>query len=508
MYRKAQITAGRFNSPVAGHILLSVLVVIFLFTTVSFGQSSNTSDQTLRSSGRVNPSTLGMEIDIPLGSYPGRGINVPVSLSYSSKLWRMEFIRSIDGGIVSGGCRSLSQAKYSEDAASGWTTSLATPYIEYTGKDTLFSTRGFPLNDEELCVNASPPENNNAAYILRLSVHLPSGETHELRADDVPIIYSRSSSCPPAYGYVCDPNSYWLQENWNRIYYATDGSNIRYIEDSVNNTYRLQMPDGSSYDFSSSLSSHNSKSVRKAVKFSDRNGNYTSYDTQTGVWTDTLGRTLTAPFGTAAPSSPTPANQPLEYSMPGMTGKYKFHWKYLKGDSVAESGLANYNQDLKYTGNIIGQTANGNWSVRPAGSYLFHSEYKSFVKSSTGLFNPVVLTEIELPTGQSYKFSYNIYGIIEKITYPTGGEEQFTINEVAPLTQSEPDNISDQTNFGVTNRKLYPTAGQGTPYEWNYTAVHVAPSGYKVSITTPDQTVSERFIHQGNPACNGCEEGT
>ncbi len=50
--------------------------------------TENSDDQTLKSSGRVNPSTLGMELSIPLGSYPGRGVNVPVSISYSSKVWR------------------------------------------------------------------------------------------------------------------------------------------------------------------------------------------------------------------------------------------------------------------------------------------------------------------------------------------------------------------------------------------------------------------------------------
>ncbi|HKX83021.1 MAG TPA: hypothetical protein VJL58_02280, partial [Pyrinomonadaceae bacterium] len=76
------------------------------------------------------------------------------------------------------------------------------------------------------------------------------------------------------------------------------------------------------------------------------------------------------------------------------------------------------------------------------------------------IFNPIVLTEIELPTGQKYKFSYNVYGIVERITYPTGGEERFVISAVAPLTQTDNPSVSEQTNRGVTNRKVYVTAGQ------------------------------------------------
>lgn len=497
----------------------SSFLLTFLLVTGGFGQSvqhtENNADQALRGSGRVNPSTLGMEIDIPLGSYPGRGINVPISLNYSSKVWRMDYSHSDPGGIITGGCRAINNAKYSENSASGWTTSLATPYIEYVGRDNLFDSNGFPLgsSDQTLCDPEAPPNYAQNAYVRRLTIHLPGGQTHELRADDTVEIYPPNSYCgpnPPA-GTVCPTNFPFSQHNWDRTFYAVDGSNIKYIEDSTTTpaTYRLLMPDGSFYDFSSSLSSVNpTTTARKAIKYTDRNGNYISYNEQTGVWTDTMGRTLTAPIGTSAPSAPTPTNEPLEYSMPGMTGKYKFHWKRLKGSSEAESGLTNFSQDLRYHGDKLHMTSNGNWASIPAGSSsLFNSEWDSYVLAD-GLFNPIVLTEIELPTGQSYKFTYDIYGRIERIYYPTGGEERFVYNAIAPLAESLPGNVSDQANFGVTNRKLYPTAGQNTNYEWNYSVTYVAPSGYKISTTSPDGTISQKILHRGNPPCTGCTQGT
>ena len=130
---------------------ISLLILFSLAGAVAGQETTNKTDQTLCGSGRVNPSTLGMEFNLSLGSYPGRGINVPISMSYSSKTWRMKWLGSIDGGIVSGDCRSLNEAVYSENSASGWTTSLGVPYIEYTGKDNLYTTRGFPL-DEGLCI--------------------------------------------------------------------------------------------------------------------------------------------------------------------------------------------------------------------------------------------------------------------------------------------------------------------------------------------------------------------
>lgn len=480
---------------------LIFLLILLSLSSSGFGQANTSSkDQALRGSGRVNPSTLGMEFSLSLGSYPGRGINVPISISYSSKLWRMKWLGSIDGGIASGGCRSLSRAEYSENSASGWTTSLAVPYVEYTGKDNLYNSQGFPI-DDGLCVNAPPAPDNYATYIRRISIHLPSGETHELRADDTPVMYDRSSTCPPANGFNCDYNSYWLQHNWDRTFYAVDGSNIKYIEDSNTGTYRLLMPDGSYYDFEGSISSVYGTTARKASKFTDRNGNYTSYDTQSGAWTDTLGRTLTSPIGSEAPTSPTTQT----YSMPGMTGTYKFTWKLLKGSSssYSDSGLTDPTQPLRYRGNAIRQISNGNWEWRDTGTYLFRSVFGSFVQSGNNLFNPIVLTEIELPTGQKYKFSYDVYGQIERIYYPTGGEEHFTYSFVSPLTSSVGETIA--SNLGVTDRKVYETANDPTPYEWTYSAGYV-DGGYVATVKNPDGTKAQRFLYQGS--VSGDELGT
>lgn len=480
----------------------AVLILIFFNSLLGQEHTENKADQILRGSGRVNPSTLGMEIDIPLGSYPGRGINVPISLSYSSKLWRTDFTGNWPGGVISGGCISVNSVKYSENSASGWTTSLATPYIEYVGKDNIYNSRGFAIGDP--CDPNAPPDYSWNAYVRRLTIHLPSGETHELRVDDTPVLYPPSSVCPPANGYSCDPNDPSWQYNWDRTYYAVDGSNIKYIEDSTTSppTYKLLMPDGSFYDFAATTTWFNQSSARKAVKFTDRNGNFISYNDQTGAWTDTMSRTLTPPIGTSAPTAPTAQT----YTIPGMTGNFKFYWKKLKDTTAAESALTDFNQELKYYSDKYHTGTYPYWGTRPAGTFLFGSTEEAYV-NTIGIFNPIVLTQIELPNGQSYKFTYDIYGRIERIYYPMGGEERFVYNAVAPLAESLPGNVSDQTNFGVTNRKLYPTAGQSANYEWNYSVTYVAPSGYKVSTTSPDGTINQRILHRGYPPCEGCTQG-
>jgi RHS repeat-associated protein len=183
--------------------------------------------------------------------------------------------------------------------------------------------------------------------------------------------------------------------------------------------------------------------------------------------------------------------------MPGMTGSYKFHWKKLKGDTAADSGITDFNWALNYPAD------NANYStIAPA---LFSSAPSvmggQYVEGGTVLFNPIVLTEIELPTGQSYKFSYNVFGQIEKTSYPTGGEEKFSYQTVIPL--SETPLFYQQANLGVYERRVYETANSGTPLLWRY-EIALPQNLYRMDVTAPDLTKTERFLYRGNPPCTVC----
>lgn len=490
--------------PLSSNILVWILIV-FCMLNVAFGQDSGnerSADRTLRGSGRVNASTLAMEFDLPLGSYAGRGINVPISLSYSSKLWRMDYFgdNPVPGSQWST-CYPHYNTAYSEESASGWATSLAVPYVEYVGMTGHYDNEGKPVSNYDVTCPTSGGGGGALGYnyIRRIVVHLPSGETHELRPDDLAIA---------APGNGSSGTSPYNPDNWNATYYAADGSNLKYIQSAATNTYRLLMPDGSFYDFDGAAG-HGDK--RKAVRFTDRNGNFTTYygpgsvDSSgvthpNGYWRDTIGRNISVPIGLQA-SAPTPAHNPHVYSLPGLTGTYKLHWKLLKGSAAAESGLTDFSQNLKYHGNTyVCHNSQGypTYCTRPAETALFHGDGWARVMGHI-LFNPVVLTEIELPTGQKYKFSYDVYGRIEKITYPTGGEEVFQYGVVAPLSTLDPtDGVGGQTNFGVINRKVYPTAGQSNHYQWTYSNSG-STTDYAVVINNPDGTRTERYLHPGRP---------
>ena len=58
-------------------VLVAASMFLACFSVADAQQyTNNKADQILRSSGRVNPSTLGMEIGIPLASYPGQMIKL------------------------------------------------------------------------------------------------------------------------------------------------------------------------------------------------------------------------------------------------------------------------------------------------------------------------------------------------------------------------------------------------------------------------------------------------
>ena len=188
-------------------------------------------------------------------------------------------------------CYSYLRPEYSENSASGWTSTLGMAYVDYTGETNLFNESGQPFNFGSTGCNESNSSNTNRGYIKRIQIHLPDGESHELRASDTPLIYNFDTATSDMTG----------------TYYAVDGSHFKYVDDG-NGTYRLYMPNGSYYDFASTKTYLREARIRKAVGFHDVNGNQMSFsepDTSypNGHWTDTIGRNIAVPLGLAAPTA-------------------------------------------------------------------------------------------------------------------------------------------------------------------------------------------------------------
>lgn len=119
-----------------GNVILFVFIFLVYLSAPLFPamaqnieHTQNTADASLRGGLQVDPSTLGMTVQIPLGEYSGRGgLNIPITLSYGSKLWRMQTLIGFEAFL---GYQTQSAAMFAEHSMSGWTSSLDPPEIEF-----------------------------------------------------------------------------------------------------------------------------------------------------------------------------------------------------------------------------------------------------------------------------------------------------------------------------------------------------------------------------------------
>ena len=284
-------------------------------------------------------------------------------------------------------------------------------------------------------------------------------------------------------------------------FYSVDGSRMRY-DSSGQTTGTLYFPDGSRYTLSTS-----------AVQYIDRNGNILNYNVANRQWTDTLGRVIGMPW----PVNPGPGD--YSYSLPAFnntTVAYTLKFRSLssaltpdaQGQTPALKLLADYY--LPDPNSPPSGQSGSNFPQPNAGSSLFFSGYtdpdesvNSYVymigrgQSGGSLFNPTVLTEIVFPNGQSYKFSYDIYGELDKVIYPTGGYQRYTYSTVSPPSNLQPP--YGQGSRGMTSR-IVSASGTGTDeVQWLYSG-----SNWPMTVTAPDggRTETYLFLPNGSPSNN------
>jgi RHS repeat-associated protein len=433
----------------ANTIITAVFILLGSFVSV-FGQSSennkNSKDKTARSSGTVNPTSLGLELSIPLGNTPGRaGNSLPITFNYSSKVWRVESLNVPEDG------HSVYWANpfYSEEfnTFSGWTTSLQVPYFENS------TITEFPAG-------ATQPYQNGQIYTIipKKTLHLPDGSTVELVASLNPISV-RLGSVPPF-----------------TTFFSIDGSNLKL----VNGT--LFMPDGSTYVWS--VDSNNNT----VVVYSDRNGNKMSYQKNSTSnqyeWIDSMGRNISIPKPPLNSTNQLTEGDVDYYSptMPNTQMKYTFKWRKLASSF----------------GNL-----GGTYSINTLGG-LFPGPVVQGIEGT--IHNPVVLNEIVQPDGKSYKFYYNEHGEIEKVIYPTGTQEKFVHANVMPFSFGVGLGafLTRQGNRGVINRTVSIDTNTANDLHWQYSVIFPSlNSPYTVQTINPDLSKTERLLYKGITNSNG-----
>ncbi|HEX8558664.1 MAG TPA: RHS repeat domain-containing protein, partial [Pyrinomonadaceae bacterium] len=407
--------------------------------------TKNTPDLGLRSELKVDPSTLGMSVRIPLGSYPGRvGADLSFALQYNSKVWRVEFEDFVNGGLsgcsnspeaeVGTECYTTTRALYGENSVAGWTFIGALPTIEAGGERYDASGRA--------CCDGDPAR---GFYIPRLTVRFPDGSSHELRRGDAPL-----AGADPQTG----------------TYYSVDSSRMKYVGASPG-AGTLYMPDGSRYEFAGGA----------ATRYVDSNGNVLT------AQADTLGRQITAPsFHNGFAHTET-------RTLPGVGGapmSYTFDLRELGSPGVLEPDM------------LTGQTPalRRLGDRQKFGNEVYDNALFSSVEGTRLLdpftFNPVVLHRLTLPDGSAYTFTYNEYGEIAKVAYPAGGHERYRYGPVPSLTRL--DAPYTQANRGVLERRVSAGgAGEGEAV-WLYEG-----GGASVTSVAPDGTRTVRLNHTGYP---------
>lgn len=348
-------------------------------------ETGDKADQNLKSLARVNPSTLAMEMSLPLMTYPGRnGNSLPVGLTYSSKVWGMKAAHTWWYPAAHGDDRKYVtdlNAIYGERTAAGWTSNLTPPRIDsdfelynvhgqsygnsvdYAEISGFFSTTIQGIGQENFvppfqfscgavcdfsvtttesgyscrswhffrCLGSyddvdpttGPVTPNYLYYVRRLRVAMPSGGSTEFRNSDADI--------------YCGTILNGCSSNWNGMYLAVDGSGAK-LDYTEENGSTLYMPDGSRYIFPAIPQGGNGLF---ATEFIDAKGNRLTFtaelNQQTGEterkWTDTLGRVITDPVPHNWLTQTQKAETKHVY-LPGLDGQtplhYQVKWSHLK----------------------------------------------------------------------------------------------------------------------------------------------------------------------------------
>lgn len=411
-------------------------------------------------------SGLDNSISIPIVAHPGRGAaSLPITLYYSSKVWRVGHLKTVHANVSGYSIpRTVAEAAYAEHSAAGWTTSLDVPEIEWPKLSDLYWYDGKPYHNSI----------TGTYRVANVYVHMPDGSTHELRSQDE--VYQNQ-------GYVQQSGDF----------YAVDGSRLRF-DNRPDVTPTLYLPDGSRYEF---------RADEQRVLFIDRHGNMLDCNTASGVWTDTQGRAVGRPW----PANPQPGVSHF-YTPHGYAAPYTFKWEYLSNvltpnaqgqtptlKAISDHYLPQPGQEPTNQGGTNFPQPAGMTSLFSSGSDPNASnEETSFTnvvgrgQTAGALFNPVVLSEVVLPNGLSYRFTYNEYGEIDKVVYPTGGSDQYTYGPVGSIG---PNTFPySQGSRGIKRREQNADEPGAVTSVWTY-----AGGGAYVKVTAPDETVTESYRH-------------
>ena len=363
--------------------------------------------------GNINLSNGALNFKLPLGVVGGRGISLPITLNYSSKVWSASRGSDTDNSQDTGPItRKVVYASYA-DADNGTDFyNLLTPG---------WTVGAAPLLRARTIEIGHFPNSCVPAYKLtKLTLILPDKGEVELRDDQTngaPIAVPSNSGCGYRDGY--------RGPRWH----AADGSGIIYVADSNNGPVQgflagvVITSDGTRYRFEDGQGvPFGVTGLARCHSITDRNGNritITSANSEVH-YTDQLGRVTKMQRGAPDPANPS-VNVDLLVTLPGYDGQPRYY--KVKFGMMNEHYRAGISPGLPIgTGTKDSDITPHGYDNFPLGTKLFPNSWGKYLQV---IDSHTVVTELVIPDGRSLQFKYNEYGEVAEVQLPTGGKVQY-----------------------------------------------------------------------------------
>lgn len=267
----------------------------------------------------------------------------------------------------------------------------------------------------------------NAVVITRITFTSPDGSEYEL-------VDAQTNGAPHIFG-ICGDQTF----SRGKVFVARDGSGLTFIADQNmvedNRTFGIGTPsgvlkfaDGTQFRVDGGL----------VTSLRDRNGNKLSFtygtDPQNALTyqrltsvTDSLNRQVTVSYAD---------NSSIFY------------------DQINFKGFGGASRTIRVHYTSLGQSLRAGYTITNI-TALF-PEYTS--ATFPNLFNPTVVSAIELPDGRRYQFQYNNYGELARVELPTGGAVEYDHTPTSGVLCYVGDCTMSEIYRRTVARRVYPDA--------------------------------------------------
>ena len=156
---------------------VALLLNVSVFLTTAHAQNIQSTEGNTNSyvnvESEVDPNSLGLNVRLQLAENPGRkGMNMPVFMQYSSKVWKIQYSGAYDRAPEMGVISTITEGIYTH----GWSTNLKPPTL--TVDDAKYDNGGNGIDISW----RDPPE--SWFIVPRLQIKMSDGSAHEFRKGD------------------------------------------------------------------------------------------------------------------------------------------------------------------------------------------------------------------------------------------------------------------------------------------------------------------------------------